>query len=123
VNTDPRDNNTATSFGLLAGSLSPLGTNQPRMRVYELSNDFDLINYKDYAFNFQKSTWGINYNFKEYYGLPLDQSINGESMQKFQHDMSTDSHLREKYSMKASGYQASASKYYCQTYDSIEKVQ
>lgn len=94
VNTDPRDNETATSFGFLAGSLSPLGTNQPRMRVYELSNDFDLINYKDYAFNMQKTSWGLNYNFKEYYGLPLDQPINGESMKKFQHEMSSNSNLR-----------------------------
>jgi hypothetical protein len=122
VNTDPRDNQTATSFGLLAGSLSPLGTNQPRMRIYELSNDFDLINYKDYAFSMQKSTWGMNYNFKEYYGLPLDQVIDGASMQKFQEDMSNDVHLREKYSAKASGY-AAGSKYYCQTYDTTEKIQ
>jgi sphingomyelin phosphodiesterase len=85
VNTDPRDNETATSFGFLAGSFSPLGTNLPRMRVYEFSNDFDLINYKDYAFNLQTIKWGTNYNFKEYYGLPLDQVINGESMKKFQH--------------------------------------
>jgi hypothetical protein len=92
------------------------------MRIYELSNDFDLINYKDYAFNMQKSSWGMNYNFKEYYGLPLDQVMNGDSMKKFQKDMSNDVHLREKYSLKASGYQAS-SKYYCQTYDTIEKVQ
>ena len=40
VNTDPRDNSTVTSYGLLAGSFSPLGTNQPRMRVYELTHNF-----------------------------------------------------------------------------------
>ena len=34
VNTDPRDNKTATSFGLLAGSLTPLGTSLPRFRVF-----------------------------------------------------------------------------------------
>lgn len=121
VNTDPRDNETATSFGLLAGSLSPLGTNQPRMRVYEMSNDFDLINYKDYAFNFQKESWALNYNFKEYYGLPLDQIINGQSMKEFQEKMSVNHSVREKYSMKASGSQA-GSKYYCQTYDTVDKV-
>ena len=40
VNTDPRDNKTATSFGLLAGSLTPLGTHLPRFRVYELNSNF-----------------------------------------------------------------------------------
>jgi len=40
VNTDPRDNHTATSFGLLSGSLSPLGTGLPRFRVYQLTNTF-----------------------------------------------------------------------------------
>jgi hypothetical protein len=120
VNTDPRDNSTATSFGLLAGSFSPLGTNQPRMRVYELSNDFDLFNYKDYQFDMKKEAWGANYNFKEFFGLPLDQPINAAAMQKFQLDLGQDSHLRDKYSSKASGSPA-GSKYYCQTYDSLEK--
>lgn len=120
VNTDPRDNSSATSFGLLAGSFSPLGTNQPRMRVYEMSNDFDLINFKDYKFDMKQSNWQANYNFKEYYGLPLDQPITGDSMNNFQKSMSQDIHLREKYSSKASASPA-GSKYYCQTYDSLEK--
>lgn len=49
VNTDPRDNKTSTSFGLLAGSLTPLGTSLPRFRVYELNSDFQIINYDDYS--------------------------------------------------------------------------
>ena len=64
VNTDPRDNKTATSFGLLAGSLTPLGTHLPRFRVYELDGNFNIINYDDFAFNMKTSQWGLNYNFK-----------------------------------------------------------
>jgi hypothetical protein len=64
VNTDPRDNQTATSFGLLSGSLSPLGTSLPRFRVYELDQHFNILNYDDYAFNMKTNKWGKNYNFK-----------------------------------------------------------
>lgn len=61
-----------------------MGTNQPRMRVYELTNDFDLINYNDYKFTIDKATWMPNYNFKEYYGLPFDQVIDGKLMADLQ---------------------------------------
>lgn len=64
----------------------------------------------------------MNYNFKEYYGLPLDQVIDAAFMKKFQQDMSMNIHLREKYNAKASGY-AAGSKYYCQTYDTAQKTQ
>ena len=64
VNTDPRDNKTATSFGLLAGSLTPLGTSLPRFRVFELNNDFQIVNYDDYSFNLKTTQWGKRYNFK-----------------------------------------------------------
>lgn len=64
VNTDPRDNTTATSFGLLAGSLTPLGTSLPRFRIFELNNDFQIINYDDYSFSYKTNKWGLNYNFK-----------------------------------------------------------
>jgi sphingomyelin phosphodiesterase len=37
VNTNPKNTSEATSFGMLAGSLSPLGTGSSRFRVYELS--------------------------------------------------------------------------------------
>lgn len=64
VNTDPRDNKTATSFGLLAGSLTPLGTSLPRFRIYELNNDFSIINYDDYSLSLKTGKWALNYNFK-----------------------------------------------------------
>ena len=84
VNTDPRDNKTATSFGMLAGSLTPLGTHLPRFRVYQLNSEFEITNYDDYAFNMKTSTWGLNYNFKNYYGLPIDQPVDAALMKKLQ---------------------------------------
>jgi len=122
VNTDPRNNETATSFGMLAGSISPLGTNQPRLRVYELTNDFELINYNDYSFSMSAKSWSKNYNFKEYYGLPIDQPIDGQSMKQLQEKLRNDANYRRKYNSKASE-SAGGSKYYCQTYDSSSKVQ
>jgi len=92
------------------------------MRVYELTDSFDLLNYNDYAFDMNSLKWGFNYNFKEYYGLPLDQPINGALLQKLQKDMSTDTKLQEKYGAKAKA-SPQGGKYYCQTYDSPEAVQ
>jgi hypothetical protein len=106
---------------MLAGSISPLGTNQPRLRVYELTGDFDLLNYNDYAFSMSGQSWSKNYNFKEYYGLPLDQPIDGRSMKELQEKLKTDANYRSKYSSKASA-SAGGSKYYCDTYDSSSKV-
>lgn len=121
VNTDPRDNSTATSFALLAGSLSPLGTNQPRLRVYELNSELELTNYDDFAFSMSKLEWSSNYNFKQYYGLPIEQPINAKLMQQLQQKMHEDIPIRQKYSAKASASSAGG-KYYCQTYDTQGQI-
>ena len=97
VNTDPRDNHTPTSFGLLSGSLSPLGTGLPRFRVYELDNNFNILNYDDYAFSMKTSKWGKNYNFKEYYGLPLDQPLTAKLMHDLQKKVFDDEKTQTKY--------------------------
>ena len=50
----------------------------------------------------------------------MDQIIDGNLMRKFQQDIGSDSHLRDKYNSKTSGSTAS-SKFYCQSYDTFEK--
>jgi hypothetical protein len=117
VNTDPRDNQTATSFGMLAGSLTPLGTSLPRFRVYELNNDFQITNYDDYAFSLKNTKWGKNYNFKEYYGLPLDQPVDAEMMKKLQQKILDDAETTQKYNAKAA-LTSGGKRHVCETFDS-----
>lgn len=119
VNTDPRDNRTVTSFGLLAGSLTPLGTSLPRFRIYELNNDFQIINYDDYSFNLKTTQWGKNYNFKEYYGLPFDQPLTGDMMKKLQDKVLNDPETATKYNAKAELIPG-GKRHACETFDNAD---
>lgn len=87
---------------MLAGSLTPLATSLPRFRIYELNNDYQIVNYDDYSFNLKTSKWGKNYNFKEYYGLPIDQPLDAEMMRKLQEKIMNDNVAADKYNAKAS---------------------
>jgi hypothetical protein len=120
VNTDPRDNRTATSFGLLSGSLSPLGTGLPRFRLYELSSSFDILDYDDYAFSLKTNSWGKNYNFKQHYGLPLDQPLSARMMQDLQKRLLSESSLQDKFRQKV-GPEAEGMRQVCETFDVREE--
>ena len=120
VNTDPRDNQTATSFGLLSGSLSPLNTGLPRFRVYELTNSFQIVNYDDYAFSLKTNSWNKNYNFKEYYGLPLDQPLTAKLMQDLQKRLLNELPLQDKYNQKVR-LDVEGKRQICETFDTSER--
>jgi len=60
------------------------------------------MNYDDYAFSMKSKSWSKNYNFKELYGLPLDQTITGKTMQELQTKIKDDAGARKKYNSKAS---------------------
>lgn len=80
-----------------------------------------MLNYEDFKFSYASLTWESNYKFKEYYGLPLDQTIDANLMKQLQQKMESDSSYKMKYATKASSNPASA-KYYCNTYDTKEKM-
>ena len=44
--------------------------------------------------------WGLNYNFKQYYGLPIDQPVDAELMKKLQHKILTDEDMIKKFKEK-----------------------
>ena len=120
VNTDPRDNKTATSFGMLAGSLTPLGTHLPRFRVYQLNSEFEITNYDDYAFNMKTSTWGLNYNFKNYYGLPIDQPVDAALMKKLQEKILNDENMVQKFKQKV-GFISTKNQKGCESFDTRDQ--
>ena len=62
VNTNPKNSEEVTSFSLLAGSLSPLGTGTSRFRMYDLDeNSFGIVNYFDYELKLNEQNFGLNY--------------------------------------------------------------
>ena len=79
------------------------------------------MDYNDYVFDMDSTTWMLNYNFKDYYGLPIDQPINTELMEGLQKKISSDPVFKKKYGDKAR-ISGGGAHYVCETYDSRTKM-
>ena len=87
MNTNPKNSDEVTSFSMLSGSLSPLGTGTSRFRVYDLDEkSFEIRNYFDYEMKLNEESFALNYEFRKYYEID-EQSINSSVMRKLQEKM------------------------------------
>lgn len=122
MNTNPKNPDEVTSFSMLSGSLSPLGTGTSRFRVYDLNEEsFEIKNYFDYEMKLNEESFALNYDFRKYYEID-EQSINSSVMRKLQEKMESDAKYRKKYANELNGRENNNLKAYCQTYDSQAKI-
>lgn len=122
MNTNPKNPDEVTSFSMLSGSLSPLGTGTSRFRVYDLDEkSFEIKNYFDYEMKLNEESFALNYEFRKYYEID-EQSINSSVMRKLQEKMESDTKYRKKYANELNGRENNNLKAYCQTYDSQTKI-
>ena len=122
MNTNPKNSDEVTSFSMLSGSLSPLGTGTSRFRVYDLDEkSFEIRNYFDYEMKLNEESFALNYEFRKYYEID-EQSINSSVMRKLQEKMEKDTKYRKKYANELNGRENNNLKAYCQTYDSQTKI-
>lgn len=122
MNTNPKNSDEVTSFSMLSGSLSPLGTGTSRFRVYDLDEkSFEIKNYFDYEMKLNEESFALNYEFRKYYEID-EQSINSSVMRKLQEKMENDTKYRKKYANELNGRENNNLKAYCQTYDSQTKI-
>ena len=68
----------------------------------------------------KKSIWGKRYNFKEYYGLPIDQPVDGKMMKELQDRILSDEENTGKFNAMVSLF-ANGRRTACETFDCKEK--